>query len=145
MSVAATQLVDAGVYVGSKVPCVYVLLGTQEKHPYFRMFSDVTVKARTVHPEKIWRCNVMTESTPWLFAFPASVAPPELPLRAITDAASKAKPDSIWGGIRYRYRLPTKDLAALPGARYFEWRDLKFVDVTDAVRSGARKVESKDW
>ena len=141
MSVAATQLVDTS----GDAPCVYVLLGTQEAHPYFRMFSDVTVKARTVHPEKIWRCHVMTESTPWLFAFPASVAPPELPLRVITDSQSKAKPDSMWGGIRYRYRLPTKDLAALRGARYFEWRDLQFVDVTDAVRFGARKVESKDW
>ena len=141
MSIAATQLVDAG----GDAPCVYVLLGTQEKHPYFRMFSDVTVKARAESREKTWRCHVMTESTPWLFAFPVGATFVAPPLREVPGIAGKSKPDSIWGGIRYRYRLPAKDFAALPGARFFEWRDLKFVDVTDAVRSGARKVESKDW
>lgn len=140
VSVAATRLADAD----AAAPCVYVLLGTQDKHPYFRMFSDVTVKARTTTPEKTWRCHIMTESTPWLFAFPASVSPSELPLRSVAGVAAKAKPDSVWGGMRYRYRLPAKDLAALPGARYFDWRDGRFVEVTDAVRSGAQKVLLKD-
>lgn len=141
MAVAATRLVDAA----SDAPCVYVLLGTQNKHPFFRMFSDVTVKARTVTPDKTWRCHLMTESTPWLFAFPAWATPSALPLREITDAAGKAKPDSVWGGIRYRYRLPSMDLAALPGARYVHWRDGQFVDVTEEVRSGVRRIASKDW
>ena len=141
MSVAATRLVDAD----GVAPCVYVLLGTQQSHPYFRMFSDATIKARTTRPEATWRCHVMTESTPFLFAFPVGVAPLELPLRAIADMIGKAKPDSVWGGIRYRYRLPAKDLATLPGAKYFDWRDGQFVDVTEAVRSGARQVSSKDW
>ncbi len=141
MAVAATRLVDAA----SDAPCVYVLLGTQNTHPFFRMFSDVTVKARTVTPDKTWRCHLMTESTPWLFAFPAWATPSALPLREITDAAGKAKPDSVWGGIRYRYRLPSMDLAALPGAKYFDWRGGQFVDVTEDVRSGARKITSKDW
>ena len=141
MSVAATRLVDSE----SAAPCVYVLLGTQEKQPYFRMFSDVTIKARTATPDQTWRCYVMTESTPWLFAFPNVVAPLELPLRLITNGIGKAKPDSVWSGIRYRYRLPAKDLGALPGAKYFDWRDGKFVDVTESVRSGARKLTSKDW
>ncbi|MEO7253102.1 MAG: hypothetical protein ABIZ64_02560 [Casimicrobium sp.] len=141
MSVAATKLVDAeGV-----APCVYVLLGTQERQPYFRMFSDVTVKARTVSPERTWRCQVMTESTPWLFAFPFNIDPLELPLRTIDSADGKAKPDSVWSSIRYRYRLPTKDLARLPGARFFEWRDGRFVEVTKDVRSGTRKVMPEDW
>ena len=141
MSVAATKLVDAE----GAAPCVYVLLGTQEKQPYFRMFSDVTVKARTASPDKTWRCHVMTESTPWLFAFPSGVAPLELPLRTITNLDGNAKADSAWGGIRYRYRLPAKDLAGLPSARYFDWRDGRFVDVTEEVRSGIRKVAPKDW
>ena len=87
----------------------------------------------------------MTESTSWLFAFPIGVAPLELPLRVVADGAGKAKPDSVWSGIRYRYRLPAKDLGALPGAKYFDWRDGKFVDVTEAVHSGTRKLTSKDW
>jgi hypothetical protein len=121
-----------------------VLFGTQAKQPYFRMFSDVTVKARTESPEKTWRCQVMTESTPWLFAFPASANPPELTLRSVSNPDGKAKQDSIWSSIRYRYRLPAKDLAGVPGARFFDWQEGRFVDVTDAVRSGARKVASKD-
>ena len=141
MSVAATQLVDAA----NDSPCVYVLLGTQEKQPFFRMFSDVTVKARTTLPAKTWRCHVMTESTPWLFAFPLSVAAVELPLRTITNPGGGTKQDSVWSSIRYRYRLPAKDLAALPNAQFFDWRDGRFVDVTAEVRSGSRKVVSKDW
>ena len=109
------------------------------------MFSDVTVKALSVDPAKTWRCYVMTESTPWLFAFPANDMPGDLPLRKITDSKGVAKADSAWGGIRYRYRLPSEDLPNLPGARFFDWREGRFVEVTDEVRSGARKVVSKDW
>ena len=141
MSVAATKLIDSA----SDSPCVYVLLGAQATQPYFRMFSDVTVKALTVSPEKTWRCQVMTESTPWLFAFPVSAAPPELTLRPVANPDGKAKPDSVWSSIRYRYRLPAKDLTGVPGARFFDWQDGRFVDVTHAVQSGARKVTSKDW
>lgn len=142
ISVAATKVVEEG---GSGSPnCVYVFLGTQAKHPYFRMFSDVTVKARTVIPDKVWRCHVMTESTPFLFAFPSSINPIDLPLRTITDPNGSAKPDSLWSTIRYRYRLPTQDLAALPDARFFDWRDGTFVDVTAEVLGGLRKIKSQD-
>ena len=141
MSVAATRLVDAD----SAAPCVYVFLATQQTHPYFRMFSDVTVKARTASPETTWRCHVMTETTPRQFVFLSSVAPLALPLRTITNPDGKAKPDSVWSGIRYRYRLPAQDLASLPSARFFEWRDGRFVDVTEAVRSGAMKAMPEDW
>lgn len=141
MAVAATKIVDEN----RASPCVNVFLGAQTKHPFFRMFSDVTVKARTTVPEKTWRCYVVTESTPWLFAFPANITPPNLPLRQITNPDGSAKADSVWSGIRYRYRLPAKDLAALPHARFFEWRDGAFVDVTNDVRSGERTVKSLDW
>ena len=141
MSVAATKLVDAN----NAAPCVFVLLGTQEKQPFFRMFSDVTVKARSVEPEKTWRCHVMTESTPWLFAFPATQVPFAMPLREVPGFAGKNKADSTWGGIRYRYRLPSADLVKLPGARFFDWRDPQFVEVTDEVHSGAQKIVWRDW
>ena len=143
VSVAATQAVEAG--VTDVEPCVFVFLGTQSNHPYFRMFADVTVKARTTAPSKVWRCHVMTESTPWLFAFPTTLTPIDLPLRPVPAANGSATPDSIWSSIRYRYRLPTLDLAALPGARFFDWRGDQFVEVTDDVRRGERKVKSQDW
>lgn len=142
---AVTEIVDAGAKASDSAPCVYVFLGTQRKHPYFRMFADVTMKARTAMPEKTWRCYVMTESTPWLFAFPAHITPLELPLRIITNPDGSAKADSTWSSIRYRYRLPAKEVAALPGAHFFDWRSGVFVDVTDEVKRGERKVKSQDW
>lgn len=143
VSVAATKVVEAG--ASNDQPCVFVFLGAQSQHPYFRMFSDVTVKARTTMSEKIWRCYVMTESTPWLFAFPASVTPVDLPLRLITNPDGSTKADSRWSSIRYRYRLPATDLTMLPGARFFEWRSDQFVEVTKEVRRGERKVKSQGW
>ena len=143
ISVAATKAVEAG--VADNQPCVFVFFGTENNQPFFRMFSDVTVKARTTLSDKVWRCHVMTESTPWLFAFPTTITPVDLPLRPIPAADGLAKPDSVWSSIRYRYRLPTKDLAALPGARFFDWRGNRFIEVTDEVRRGVRTVKSRDW
>ena len=143
ISIAATKAVEEG--ATATAACTYVFLGTQTKHPYFRMFSDVTVKARTTMADKVWRCYVMTESTPWLFAFPASVTPVDLPLRPISNPDGATKPDSLWSSIRYRYRLPAMDLLALPNARFFDWREGAFVDVTEEVTGGARKIKSQDW
>ena len=145
VSMAATTVTEQVATGADGLVCVVVLLGTEVNHPYFRMFSDVTVKARTVAPNAVWRCHVMTERTPWLFAFPMSVAPMELPLRRVPDFGGKQKADSMWGGIRYRYRLPVADIAALPDARFFDWYEGRFVEVTEAVRRGERKVALQDW
>ena len=144
IAVAATKVVDA---VANDVgePCVVVLLGTQVRHPYFRMFSDAIVKARTRSPVTAWRCHVMAETTPWVFVFPSLVVPVSLPLRAVPFIGESAKPDTVWNTARYRYRLPASDMAALPGARYFDWRDGAFVEVTDSVRGGGLRVGWADW
>ena len=143
-SIAAAATTDAIAKEGGE-PCAVVFLGTQTQHPYFRMFSDVTVKARTATPEKTWSCHVMTESTPWLFAFPLRVQPANLSLRDVPYIGDKPKPDSSWSSIRYRYRLPVGDLRMLPNARFFDWRTDHFVEVTDAIRRGDRNVKSQDW
>ena len=145
VSIAATATTEQVAGGASEKGCVVVLLGTQINHPYFRMFSDVTVKARTVAPDAVWRCHVMTESTPWLFAFRSGVAPAELPLRSVPDFGGKLKSDSTWGGIRYRYRLPAADVALLPGSRFFEWREQQFIEVTEEVLRGERRVVARDW
>ena len=148
MSVAATGVADtaaSAVDTAAGSPCVFVFLGTQTAHPYFRMFSDVTVKARTSKPQATWRCQVMTESTPWLFAFPLVVQPASVGLREIPGVGGVAKPDSIWSSIRYRYRLPVEDFASLPSARFFDWHDGAFVEVTEKIHRGERKVTPRDW
>jgi hypothetical protein len=127
-------------------PCVLVLLDTQKKHSWFRMFSDVTVKALTNEPERVWRCQVLTESTPWIFISPENAPLADLGLPIIpVDTKETAKPDYAWGGVRYRYRLTASELAKLPHARFFEWKNGNFVEVTDAVRTGAREVKSHGW
>ena len=141
-AVAATAIADDA---ATDSPCLLVFLGTQSRHPYFRMFSDVAVKARAQHPDRAWRCFVMTESTPWLFAFPQGMALPAWPMPAIINPDGSPKADSTWSTIRYRYRLPPADLASLSGARFFDWRDGRFVEVTDEVRRGERKVPSRGW
>jgi len=145
LSVLATRAVEAAAPTVAGEPCVFVLLGAEAKHPYFRMFSDVTVKARTTMPDRVWRCHVMTEKTPWLFAFPDGMTITDLPLRPILNPDGAPKPDSAWGGIRYRYRFPAKDLAALSGAHFLDWRGGEFVDVTADVRAGRVKVAAADW
>jgi hypothetical protein len=145
VSLAATQIVDASASVKTgSPPCIYVFLGTQGKHPWFRMFADVTVKARTEIPLGAWRCYMMTESTPWIFAFPAHLTVADIPLLPVPDVVG-AKPDSMWGTIRYRYRLMPPDIRAMPNTSFFDWQNGKFVDVTADVQSGERVVKTHGW
>lgn len=146
MSIAATQVAERIAAHATTEPCVVVLLGTQKKHPWFRQFADVTVKALTIDPTNTWRCHVLTESTPWIFISLEDLPLAELGLPTIAiDANRTPKPDYAWGGVRYRYRLIASDLAQLPHARFFEWNGNAFDDVTVAVRSGAKPVKSHGW
>ncbi|MGL5005184.1 MAG: hypothetical protein ACRDAM_19760, partial [Casimicrobium sp.] len=145
MSIAATQVVETIAQTTTQ-PCVAVFLGTQTKHPWFRQFADVTVKALTQTPTSTWHCQVLTESTPWIFISPANVPLADLGLPMIPlDAKSTPKPDYVWGGVRYRYRLIIDDVKRLPNARFFEWNGKEFADVTDAVKSGAKIVKTHGW
>jgi hypothetical protein len=160
MSVAATRVAERVAIDTASVPrdaasvpidaasqnCVVVFLGTQKKQPWFRQFADVTVKALTTDPAKTWRCQVLTESTPWIFISPENAPLVDIGLPTIAlDAQGTPKPDYVWGGVRYRYRAITSDLAKLPSARFFEWNGTQFNEVTDAVRSGAKEVKSHGW
>ncbi|TAG84087.1 MAG: hypothetical protein EAZ21_01065 [Betaproteobacteria bacterium] len=144
VALAATAVVDKNTPVQGGSRCVFVFLGTQSNHPWFRMFSDVTVKARTANLSATGSCHILTESTPWIFAFPAGVAPADLGLPTVPDVGG-AKADSTWGTIRYRYRLAPKDVQSLPTARFFDWRDGQFVEVTKEVQSGTRLVKTHGW
>lgn len=146
MSLAATRVVERVAAESSAPHCVVVLIGTQKNHPWFRQFSDVTVKALTSDPAKTWRCQVLTESTPWIFISPDVAPLPDLGLPTIPlDAQGTAKPDYAWGGVRYRYRLVASDLAKLPHAQFFEWNGTQFANVSDAVKRGAKEVKSHGW
>jgi hypothetical protein len=146
MSIAATRVAERVASDAASQNCVVVLLGTQKNHPWFRQFADVTVKALTIDPARAWRCQVLTESTPWIFVSPENAPLPDIGLPTIAlDAQGTPKPDYVWGGVRYRYRAITPDLAKLPSARFFEWNGTQFSEVTDAVRSGTKEVKSHGW
>lgn len=146
---AATKVVDevSPSLANAQTGCVIVLLGTQSNNgPWFRMFSDVAVKALSKRPESSWRCQVLTESTPWIFVSPEMQPLADIGLKSIAiDARGTPKPDYTWGGVRYRYRAMVEDAAALPSARFFEWNGTTFVDVTSAVQTGARHIKTHGW
>ncbi|MGL4232403.1 MAG: hypothetical protein ACRCWJ_13640 [Casimicrobium sp.] len=144
-SVAATAVADATEAITEQSPCVLVFLGTQKQHPLFRMFADVTVKARTAVHSRVAKCFVMTETTPWVFAFPRDYATPEVGLQIISTPTGTPKQDTGWDTIRYRHRMPPPDLATLRSARFFDWQNGAFVEVTEQVRGGERKVPSRGW
>jgi Dolichyl-phosphate-mannose-protein mannosyltransferase len=146
MSIAATRIAEQVANDAASEGCVVVLIGTQKNHPWFRQFADVTVKALTTDPAKTWRCQVLTESTPWIFISPENAPLADIGLPAIAlDAQGTPKPDYVWGGVRYRYRAITSDLGKLPSARFFEWNGVQFNEVTEAVRSGTKEVKSHGW
>lgn len=146
VSLAASRVVDA-VSRDAASPCVVVFLDTQaNNNPWFRMFSDVTVKALTTRPETTWRCAVLTESTPWIFISPANQALAEIGLSPIiVDAKGTLKPDYAWGGVRYRYRTMVGDARQLTNAKFFRWNGREFVDITDDVRTGKYAVKTHGW
>jgi hypothetical protein len=145
MSIAAARVIET-IAQSNTQPCVAVFLGTQTKHTWFRMFSDVTVKALAQNTDATWRCQVLTESTPWIFISPANAPLPDLGLSAIPlDAKGTPKPDYVWGGVRYRYRTMIDDVTKVPNARFFDWNGTQFVEVTDAVRSGSKAVKTHGW
>lgn len=146
VSIAATDIVERVALDAKSSQCVVVMLGTQVSHPWFRQFADVTVKALAREPLRTWRCQVLSETTPWIFISPENAPLAEINLPTIPlDSKGTPKPDYAWGGVRYRYRLIADDLAKLPDARFFEWNGAKFDEVTDAVRSGSKRVQSQGW
>jgi hypothetical protein len=124
-------------------PCVVVLLGTQVRTPWFRMFSDASVKLLAASNTDVWSCHVVTESTPWLFITRADSPLPDIGL--VGSNLDGHRRDSVWGQVRYQYRLMPKDILALRNARFFDWKNGDFVEVTDAVRTGTREVKSHGW
>ncbi len=146
MSRAAAKIVDGVSAESQAAPCVVVLLGTQSKHPWFRMFSDVTAKALSQRLASSANCHVLTESTPWLFISRENSALPDIRLKAIAnDTRGTPKPDYAWGGVRYRYRTMPEDVRYLKNARFFAWQGDRFTEVTNEIVSGARSVKTHGW
>lgn len=148
LSIAAADVFDRE--PAAAQDCAAVFLGSQSVDPpaWFARFADVTVKARSENLDRIAHCHTLTEMTPYIFVLPAHSQTASMDvqgLRPIFNPDGSQKPDSVWSGVRYRYRLPPADWTEVPSLRYYEWRGGRFLDITDTVRSGQRKVPTQGW
>lgn len=105
--------------------------------------GDPTIKASSPEPSRIEHCLVLTERTPWAnfvrsHSIEAEDYRPLLPLRH----EGKVVPWLELGGLQVAYlNLDAGiDARAIDGASFLEYRAGQFVDVTEAVHSGARPV-----
>ena len=107
-------------------------------------YADAIAKGLAADPARIAHCLVGTERPPYTyFASTGSVGPQDYrPLRPLA-LAGHAVPWLTLGDVQAMYFTMGEDFAAtLPvSAIFLEYREGAFVDVSEAVRSGQRKVD----
>ncbi|MDW8311465.1 MAG: hypothetical protein RMK02_01855 [Burkholderiales bacterium] len=140
---AVTQAVAA-----QREACVVVFLDTQLADPggWFARFADAAVGALSGEVKTAARCYVLTETTPFVFVQPSAEAGDgPSGLTPIINPDGSVKADQVWGGVRFRYRLPPASFEALREGRFFVWREGGFEEVTEAVRRGEHRVVPRSW
>ena len=124
-------------------PCKLYFLGTAESGFGFRNYADVAVKALLPRGHPATRCFILSEEAPWYNVL--ADAPPAIAERAPLESMSfggRPYPPLVLGNLTYYY-VDIPNTAAVrddPSARFFEWREGRFVEITDALRRGAREV-----
>jgi hypothetical protein len=110
----------------------------------FSGYSDATIKGMAASPQRLAHCLISTERPPWIyFVRSDSVAPADYaPLRPLRVAGKPLQPLRL-GDMQALYLTMGQDMrAAMPAqAIFLEYRDGVFVDVSAAVRSGARTID----
>ncbi len=108
----------------------------------FGWISDEAIKATTPNLQRISRCLIQTEHTPWYHIAALDRWDPESlrPLSIIRGEGQITAPQPIG---RARFLLLNLDASTrVPSsskARFLSWQGHDFVDVTDAVLNGRRK------
>jgi hypothetical protein len=107
-------------------------------------YADAIAKGLAADPARIAHCLVTTERPAYTyFASTGSVRPEDYgPLRPLA-LAGNAVPWLTLGDVQAMYFTMGEDFASTlpPSAIFLEYRDGAFVDVSEAVRSGQRKVD----
>jgi len=108
-------------------------------------YADAIAKGLAVDPARVAHCLIATERLPYTyFVRTGSVQPEDYrPLQPLA-LAGKAVPWLTLGDVQAIYFTMGEDLsvATLPASTSFlEYRDGAFVDVSEAVRSGQRKID----
>jgi hypothetical protein len=103
--------------------------------------GDAIIKATTPDLARLQHCLILTERAPWGSFLRDGQLDDYRPLRALTDHG-KPIPWLRLGDLELAYLNLEADIDArtLDDALFLEYRNGQFIDVTAAVRSGARPV-----
>jgi hypothetical protein len=119
-------------------------LNTQS-HSHFREFGDTMLKAIAPLNSKVIHCLVFTEKPPWYnLVLKEDIGSIEMqPLRNLRRWGKEVPPTVVGDFAHFYLVFPDGDeIAKDPRAVFFEYsaEERRFIDVTEKVRAGTRKV-----
>lgn len=123
--------------------CKLYFLNTNPPSWYFREFADSIIKALAPPNSQIIHCLVVSEKAPWYqFLLRDDLGFTKIaPLQNVIMAGQPVAPTLI-DSLAYVYlKIPDIDAVATdPNAMFFEFDGNRFVDVSQQIRSGVKKV-----
>jgi hypothetical protein len=142
---AATQAV--GALEGLKPGCKVYLLGIAPEEDFLRAYIDTRIKGALPRNHPAMGCFLLTEHTPWMNLLDARAASAgdEAPLRLHVFDGRPLAPLRVGNLTLWFVNLKEDSGAAQdPRATFLAREGARFVDVTEAVRSGSRPVRFHD-
>jgi hypothetical protein len=114
-------------------------------HSHFREFGDTMLKAIAPQNSKVIHCLVFTEKPPWYnLVLKEDVRSIEIqPLRNMRRRGNEVPPTVVGDFAHFYFVFPDGDeIAKDPKAVFFAYsaEERRFIDVTEKVRTGTRKV-----
>jgi hypothetical protein len=127
--------------------CKIYLLGTPPAADSFRSLVDTAIKQALPPHDPLMSCFIQTEHTPWYHLVETRALPVNAhePLQILLFAGKPYPPLRV-SNLAYFYLNAGEARAMIddPHATFYAYDGIRFVDVTRAVRSGARPVRFYD-
>lgn len=124
--------------------CKLYILDTPSDALYFREYSDSVIKALVSQGSRAIHCLMLTEKAPWYqIMLRGDLATMRAaPLRPIL-VGGRARLPTLIGDLAYVYLNVPDDIAVArdPNAVFIEFDGQKYIDVTQQVHSGSKKVK----
>jgi hypothetical protein len=128
------------------VPGTKVYLLNTEQHSHFREFGDTILKSIAPENSKVIHCLVFTEKPPWYnFVLKEDAGKMEMkPLRNMrVRGGEEFAPSAAGDYVHFYFTFPDgNEIVKDPKAVFLEFLtgEERFVDVTESVRAGRRRV-----
>ncbi|MGC2457318.1 MAG: hypothetical protein WA435_04945 [Gallionellaceae bacterium] len=123
--------------------CKLYILDIPSDALYFREYSDSVIKALVSQGSPAIHCLVLTEKAPWyqIMLREDLATMQAVPLRPII-VGGQARLPTLIGDLAYVYLNVPDDIAVArdPNAVFIEFDGQKYIDVTQQVHSGSKKV-----